>query len=79
MNFAASPLQARPIPVAPIGDQRLVDEGIAALLNQFEDLKVVYGHASDAVTPMNKVSPQVVLLDIGQRRGSSLCGRPCEA
>ena len=60
------------ISAALIGDHRLVGEGIAALLNQFDDLKVVYGHASDAITPLKEVSPQVVLLDIGLRRGDSL-------
>jgi DNA-binding NarL/FixJ family response regulator len=72
MTSAAKPLQSPPIPVALIGDHRVAGEGIAALLNQFDDLKVVYGHASDAITPLKRVSPQVVLLDIGLRRDDSL-------
>jgi DNA-binding NarL/FixJ family response regulator len=72
MIAAATPPQAPPIPVALIGDLRLVGEGIAALLNQFDDLNVVYGHASDVITPLRRVHPQVVLLDIGLRRGESL-------
>jgi len=66
------PAKACPIAVAIIEDNRLVREGITALLNQFDDLNVVYGHASDAITPLKTASPQVVLLDIGLRRGDSL-------
>ncbi len=69
---AASPLHSPPIPVALIGDNNLVGEGIAALLNQYVDLNVVYGHASDSSTPIERVSPQVVLIDIGSQRGDSL-------
>jgi DNA-binding NarL/FixJ family response regulator len=66
------PDKCPPIAVALIEDNRLVREGITALLNQYDDLNVVYGHASDAITPLRTSSPQVVLLDIGLRRGDSL-------
>jgi DNA-binding NarL/FixJ family response regulator len=72
MSSAIPTGNAPPIAVAIIEDNRLVREGITALLNQFDDLHVVYGHASDAITPLKTVSPQVVLLDIGLRRGDSL-------
>lgn len=67
-----SPVQGPPIAVALIEDNRLVREGITALLNQFDDLEVVYGHASDAITPLKTVSPNVILLDIGLQKGDSL-------
>jgi DNA-binding NarL/FixJ family response regulator len=72
MIAAPQPLQSRSIPVALIEDSRLVREGLTALLNRFEDMHVVYGHASDATAPTPSVHPQVVLLDIGLRRGDSL-------
>ncbi len=72
MILAAPPLRAHPIPVALIGDNTLVGEGIAALLNQFDDLHVVFGHGTDDITEIRNVRPQVVLLDIGTRREDSL-------
>jgi len=72
MIAVAPPLQSVPIPVALIEDSRLVREGIAALLNRFEDMHVVYGHTTDAVAPLKAVAPQVVLLDIGLRRAECL-------
>jgi len=60
------------ISVALIEDNRLVREGIVALLNQLPDLKVV-AHASGGDAAMLRDStPQVVLLDLGLRDGDSL-------
>lgn len=69
---ATPPLPGRPIAIALIEDNRLVREGITALLGQFADLKVAYGHASDVAAPLRSATPQVILLDIGLRRGDSL-------
>jgi DNA-binding NarL/FixJ family response regulator len=60
------------ISVALIEDNRLVREGIAALLNQHPDLKVVAGGSSGDTALLRKVNPQVVLLDLGLRNGDSL-------
>ncbi len=60
------------IAVALIEDNRLVREGITALLNQLPDIRVVAEQASDDVSALERVSPQVILLDIGLRKGDSL-------
>jgi len=60
------------ISVALIEDNRLVREGIAALLNQLPDLKVVAGESGDDTSVLRKANPHVVLLDLGLRNGDSL-------
>jgi DNA-binding NarL/FixJ family response regulator len=60
------------ISVAVIEDNRLVREGITALLNQISDLRVVAGSDSDDTSALNSVVPQVVLLDLGLRNGDAL-------
>ena len=60
------------ISVAVIEDNRLVREGITALLNQLPDLRVVAGSDSDDTSALAAVVPQVVLLDLGLRNGDSL-------
>lgn len=60
------------ISVALIEDNRLVREGITALLNQLPDLKVVAAKSSADSTLLRQVNPQVVLLDLGLRNGDSL-------
>ena len=60
------------ISVALIEDNRLVREGIASLLNQHPDLKVVAGNSNGDTALLRKVNPQVVLLDLGLRNGDSL-------
>jgi len=60
------------ISVAVIEDNRLVREGITALLNHLPDLRVVAGSDSDDTTALASVAPQVVLLDLGLSNGDSL-------
>ena len=60
------------ISIALIEDNRLVREGIASLLNQLPDLKVVAGEAGDDTSLLRRVKPQVVLLDLGLGSGDSL-------
>ena len=60
------------IAVALIEDNRLVREGIAALLNQLPDFKVVASASAADTALLRKVMPQVVLLDLGLRNGDSL-------
>jgi len=60
------------ISVALIEDNRLVREGIAALLNQLPDLEVVAGGSSVDTALLRQVNPHVVLLDLGLRNGDSL-------
>jgi DNA-binding NarL/FixJ family response regulator len=60
------------VSVALIEDNRLVREGITALLNQLPDLRVVASGGGGDTTLLRKVSPRVVLLDLGLRGGDSL-------
>jgi DNA-binding NarL/FixJ family response regulator len=60
------------ISVALIEDNRLVREGISALLNQLPDLRVVAGESSNNTAMFRDLRPNVVLLDLGLRNGDSL-------
>ena len=61
------------ISVALIDDNRLVREGISALLNALPDFKVVAGSSgADTSVLLRKTKPQVVLLDIGLGHANSL-------
>ncbi len=60
------------ITIALIEDNRLVREGLTALIDQQAGLKVVTSHSSDTARQPLKVEPDVVLLDIGLRNGDSL-------
>jgi DNA-binding NarL/FixJ family response regulator len=63
---------AKRISVAVIEDNRLVREGICALLDQLPDLEVVAGGASPQTLQLKHGDPVVVLLDLGLRNGDSL-------
>jgi DNA-binding NarL/FixJ family response regulator len=60
------------ISVALIEDNRLVREGIAALLNQLPDFRVVASASGGDTALLRQNNPQVVLLDLGLRNGDSL-------
>jgi DNA-binding NarL/FixJ family response regulator len=60
------------ISIALIEDNRLVREGIAALLSPLPDLQVVAASGTDDALLLGEVNPQVVLLDLGLRNGDSL-------
>jgi DNA-binding NarL/FixJ family response regulator len=60
------------IDIALIEDNRLVREGIAALLNQLPDLRVVAAGSCADDTLLDGVNPHVVLLDLGLPNGDSL-------
>jgi DNA-binding NarL/FixJ family response regulator len=60
------------ISVALIEDNRLVREGITALLSQLPDLKVVAGTSAADTSVLREAKPQVVLLDLGLGHGDSL-------
>ena len=60
------------ISIALIEDNRLVREGITALLSQLPDLKVVAGTSSADTAMFRESKPQVVLLDLGLQNGDSL-------
>ncbi|HSW30235.1 MAG TPA: response regulator transcription factor [Longimicrobiales bacterium] len=62
----------RVISVALIEDNRLVREGLTALLNQHPDLEVVAEGANGGTLTVGEVNPHVVLLDLGLRNGDSL-------
>lgn len=60
------------ISIALIEDNRLVREGITALLSQLPDLKVVAGTSRADAAMLRATRPQVVLLDLGLGHGNSL-------
>jgi DNA-binding NarL/FixJ family response regulator len=60
------------IPIALIEDNRLVREGMTALLDQHPDLRVVAGASGADTTALREAKPQVVLLDLGLGHGDSL-------
>src|SRR3990172_7065864 len=60
------------VSVVLIEDNRLVREGITALLNQLPDLRVVAAGSSADPDLLRQTPPQVVLLDLGLRNGDSL-------
>ena len=62
----------RVISVALIEDNRLVREGLTALLNQHPDLRVVAEGSNGGTLTVGEVNPHVVLLDLGLRNGDSL-------
>ncbi len=61
--------ETRVITVALIEDNRLVREGIATLLNQLCDVEVVLAAASVDTSALQRVNPNVILLDLGLRNG----------
>jgi len=63
---------SKTISVAVIEDNRLVREGITALLNKLPDVRVVAGSDSYDTSALSPVAPNVVLLDLGLRNGDSL-------
>jgi DNA-binding NarL/FixJ family response regulator len=60
------------IEIVLIEDNRLVREGISALLNQSPDLRVVAAGTGADDTLLEGVTPHVVLLDLGLPNGDSL-------
>jgi DNA-binding NarL/FixJ family response regulator len=60
------------ISVAIIEDNRLVREGISALLNQLPDFRVVADAPMVDTALLRQANPQVILLDLGLRDGDSL-------
>ena len=69
---ASGKAAAEVISVALIEDNRLVREGISALLNQLPDLKVVAGESGDDTSRLKDLNPAVFLLDLGLNSGDSL-------
>jgi len=62
----------RMISVALIEDNRLVREGMTALLNQTADFTVVASESSAGFALLRKVQPDVILLDVGLWNDDSL-------
>lgn len=60
------------IRVALIEDNRLVREGMTAILNALPDFDVVSGALSTDLSAMIEQNPEVVLLDVGLMNGESL-------
>jgi DNA-binding NarL/FixJ family response regulator len=60
------------ITVAVIEDNRLVREGIADMLNELADVRVVLAATSLDTSQLRAANPHVVLLDVGLQDGSSL-------
>jgi len=62
----------RMISIGLIEDNRLVREGLTALLSKLPEVRVVASLSGDDTTMLPDVKPQVVLLDIGLPHGHSL-------
>ena len=61
------------IRVLLVEDNRLLREGITAMLNEQPDIKVISATGNgDALEKARRISPQVVLLDMGLRSQNSL-------
>lgn len=60
------------ITVALIEDNRLVREGMSALLSQLADVRVVAAGSSVDTKQLQQLKPHVILLDLGLRTGDSL-------
>jgi len=60
------------ISVALIDDNRLVREGIAALLNPLPDIRVVARESTGDTALLRQVNADVILLDLGLCNGDSL-------
>ena len=60
------------IAIALIEDNRLVREGITALLNQVPRMRVVAAASSGDLSLLKQANPHVLLLDLGLRNGDSL-------
>lgn len=60
------------ITLAIIEDNRLVRDGLSALLSQHADLQVVAGGPSGDPSLLRGLDPHVVLLDLGLQNGDSL-------
>lgn len=69
---SAGAAQMASITIALIEDNRLVREGLTALINQQEGLRVISGQSSEGGRGAIGIDPDVVLLDIGLRHGDSL-------
>jgi DNA-binding NarL/FixJ family response regulator len=66
-------LQLPKIRVLLIEDNRLLREGITAMLNEQPDIKAIPSTGNgDALEKATKINPQVVLLDLGLRSQNSL-------
>ncbi len=63
---------AAPVRVALIEDNRLVRQGLTALLESLDDITVVAGRSSGDSWPAGMPSPHVVLIDMGLRQGNSV-------
>lgn len=60
------------ISVALIDDNPLLREGLSGLLSQLQDVRVVAAMSGANSLLLKETSPQVVLLDLGLRKGNSL-------
>ena len=60
------------ISIALIEDNRVVREGLTALLNGVPELSVVYSGSGADLAGLEQVKPRVVLLDLGLENGNSV-------
>lgn len=60
------------ISIALIDDNRIVRDGLTALLKQVSELSVVYSGSGADLAGLERVEPRVVLLDLGLETGDSL-------
>ena len=65
VSAAAPASRVTVITVAVIEDNRLVREGLARMLDEFDDVRVVFSSSSIDVRKLRDASPKVLLLDVG--------------
>jgi two-component system nitrate/nitrite response regulator NarL len=62
----------RQITLALIEDNRVVREGLTVLLRRMADVRIVHAGSSADLSPIERASPRVILLDVGLENGDSL-------
>jgi DNA-binding NarL/FixJ family response regulator len=69
---AEAPAPYAPTAIAIIEDNRVVLEGLTALLHRVADLAIVHSGSSADLSHIERTQPRVVLLDVGLENGDSL-------
>ena len=72
LRFVRTRGSAGRILIALIEDNRIVRDGLAALLNQVPDFNVVYSGSGADLSGLERAEPRVVLLDLGLEKGDAL-------
>ena len=74
MSLSSPPAPVRPVRVVIVDDHPMVAEGIEAILETYDDLDVVgtLGNGADAVAEVERLAPDVILLDLNMPKVGGL-------